>query len=286
MSIKSVVSSQELKDLIRLERDLVLIDARTDPASFENGHLTGAVHADLNHDLSSASDKDFDPARGGRHPLPHIARWLHRLGIWGIGPDTYVVAYDDQGGANAAARVWWMLRSIGHSRVSVLDGGFSAASSAGLELTSEQPAVKPRASYPALGWTEVVDIDRVDTLRNDKGWIVLDVRSEERFRGETEPIDPIAGHIPGARNLPLGENLEKGLFKSPDELRQKYSEFLDGVPPGQLIVHCGSGVTACHTLLALDRAGLPGAALFVGSWSEWCRNDRPRAGADSSVPAR
>ncbi|HVT02528.1 MAG TPA: sulfurtransferase [Thermoanaerobaculia bacterium] len=272
MKIQPVISPKDLEYLLRSGSDVVLIDARPDLASYQAGHLAGARHADLNSDLSSASDPDADPAHGGRHPLPHIARWLHRLGTWGIGPDTYVVTYDDQSGANAAARAWWMLRSVGHARVSVLDGGFSNAVAAGLQVTAEVPEVKPRDSYPALGWTHVTDIDGVDALRNQDDWIVLDVRSGERFRGETEPIDPVAGHIPGARNFPFAENLEGGLFKSPEALREQYSRFLDGVSPDHVVVHCGSGVTACHTLLALDRAGLEGASLFVGSWSEWCRS--------------
>jgi thiosulfate/3-mercaptopyruvate sulfurtransferase len=143
---------------------------------------------------------------------------------------------------------------------------------------TEVPPLQPRAPYPARGWSRpTVDIDEVERRRHDPHWKVLDVRSAPRYRGETEPIDPIAGHIPGALNLPYTENLEGASFKSAENLRAQYETFLDGTSPQNLIVHCGSGVTACHTLLALEAAGLNGAALYVGSWGEWCRNDeRPR----------
>lgn len=263
-----LISATELASL----RSVVVLDARP-PAAYEKGHLEGALAADLESRLSTASDPAFDPRAGGRHPLPPLERWTRQLGAWGIRPDANVVIYDDQSGANAAARAWWMLRAVGHERVAVLDGGLPAAIAAGLPLTSEasrrDDAGEP---YPATQWLRpVVDLDTVDRLRRDPNWRVLDVRSRERFRGETEPIDPIAGHIPGAINLPYAENLEQGRFKSASELRTLYQQLLGDVPPDRVIIHCGSGVTACHTLLALDAAGLRGAALYVGSWSEWCR---------------
>jgi thiosulfate/3-mercaptopyruvate sulfurtransferase len=147
-------------------------------------------------------------------------------------------------------------------------------------VTADVPDPAPREPYPATAWTRpTVDLRRVDELRRDDAWKVLDVRSAERYRGETEPIDPIAGRIPGAVNLPFAENLEEGHFKSAKALRKQYERLLDGTPPDHLIVHCGSGVTACHTLLALEAAGLEGAALYVGSWGEWCRNPMSRAGS-------
>jgi thiosulfate/3-mercaptopyruvate sulfurtransferase len=251
----------------------VLLDARSKKADYDSGHLRAAQHADLETQLSAASEAGADPARGGRHPLPSIERWTRQLGAWGIGPETDVVIYDDQMGANAAARAWWMLRAVGHERVSVVIGHL-----AGLPVTTEVPVVEPRDPYPANAWQwPTVDLTRVDALRNDGDWKVLDVRSRERYRGETEPIDPIAGHIPGAINLPFADNLENGRLKSPQALRAMYEQLLGDTPVERLVVHCGSGVTACHTLLALDAAGLHGAALYVGSWGEWCRNELPRA---------
>ncbi|MFL6247736.1 MAG: sulfurtransferase [Thermoanaerobaculia bacterium] len=252
-----ILSPAELAQLLASNADVVLLDASA------NGN------ANVDTYLSAVQD----PARGGRHPLPPLERWLAQLGAWGIGPEAYVVIHDDQFGANAAARAWWMLRAVGHERVWVLDG---APASSPADLAASRAAT-PCPPYPATAWQRpTVDLPRVDELRLDPEWKVLDVRSRERFRGETEPIDPIAGHIPGAVNLPFAENLENGRFKSPRALRTMYEELLGGTPPDHLVVHCGSGVTACHTLLALEAAGLDGAALYVGSWGEWCRNDLPR----------
>ncbi|HEX9985298.1 MAG TPA: sulfurtransferase [Thermoanaerobaculia bacterium] len=264
-------------DFRGLEGDVVVLDARPSPDAYAEGHVAGARHADLDTQLSGARDEGADPARGGRHPLPRLARWLEQLGSWGITPSTTVVVYDDQSGANAAARAWWMLRAVGHEKVAVLDGDFRS-----LGLTTEMPSIAPQKPYPAPAWQRpVVSMDEVDALRNDPEWKVLDVRATPRFRGETEPIDPIAGHIPGAVNLPFAENLTAGRYKSADELRAQYERLLAGTRPDHLVVHCGSGVTACHTLLALEAAGMEGAALYVGSWSEWCRNDdRPRGTGD------
>ena len=260
-----------------LPRGAVLLDARSREA-YTAGHLAGARNADVDRELSERGD----PARGGRHPLPPLGRWRAQLGAWGIGPATPVVVYDDQVGANAAARAWGMLRSVGHENVAVLDGDLR-----GLPMTTELPRVEPLPPYPAQRWLRpTVDVDEVDALRGDPEWKVLDVRSAPRYRGETEPIDPIAGHIPGALNLPFAENLEGGRFKSPAALREQYQSLLGDTPAERLVVHCGSGVTACHTLLALETAGLHGAALYVGSWSEWCRNsERPRMPPASQGPS-
>ena len=256
--------------------DAVLLDCRTGPDArerYERAHLRGAVFVDLETDLSAKGN----PARGGRHPLPDAKVFGERLGRWGVRPGAPVVAYDDQGGANAAARLWWMLRAIGHERVQVLDGGLQAAEAAGLPIT-DQPSVAHEAPpYPAQRYLwPMADIERVDEARKSPDARVLDVRAAVRFRGEQEPIDPIAGHIPGAHNIPLSENLEDGRFKSAEALRKLYEPLFTGKSPQNVIVHCGSGVTACHTLLAMERAGLSGASLYVGSWGEWCRQPRPR----------
>jgi thiosulfate/3-mercaptopyruvate sulfurtransferase len=259
--------------------ELIVLDARPGTDAYAAGHLAGARHADLDRDLSTARRDGHDPARGGRHPLPSAADFARQLGAWGIGPDDDVVVYDAAGGANAAARLWWMLRSIGHTNVQVLDGGFAGAVAAGFEVDARVPQVTAVADHPQHGWTwPTADAEQVDARRASPAWRVLDVRSGERFRGEAEPFDPIAGHIPGAVNLPFAENLGKdGRFKPAAELRALYDGLLAGAAPSALTVHCGSGVTACHTLLALEIAGLPGAALYVGSWSEWCRTARPQA---------
>lgn len=266
MPLDPVISASELATL----SDVVWLDCRPDVSAYERGHLRFARHAQLERDLSRAAP---DASQGGRHPLPDVRSFAQTLGTWGITPSTHVVAYDDQGGANAAARAWWLLRALGHERVRVVDGGLAALLAAGYSLTTE-PTVRERAApYPAAQFARpLANIDEVEQARTRSDWRVLDVRAAIRYRGESEPIDPVAGHIPGAKNLPLSENLRPdGSFKTSAELRASYERALDGVAPEHTIVHCGSGVTACHSLLALERAGLVGARLYVGSWSEWCR---------------
>ncbi|HJW71867.1 MAG TPA: rhodanese-like domain-containing protein [Geothrix sp.] len=266
-------------DLLNRLDEVHLLDARQNSADFLAGHLPGAQHADLNRQLSTASDPDHDPALGGRHPLPPVARFAKQLGAWGIGPDTEVVIYDASGGSNAAARLWWMLRALGHTRVAVLDGGLQAAIAAGLTTTVETMAVAPLPPYPAAAWLlPLADLDAVEAIRLDPTRKLLDVRAAERWRGENETLDPVPGHIPGSVNLAWNDNLgPDGRFKAPEALRAQFEALLGAIPPERLTVHCGSGVTACHTLLALELAGLAGAALYVGSWSEWCRSSRPKA---------
>lgn len=276
MPLDPVLSAQAFSSL----RSPVVLDCRPDPKAYEASHLAGAFHAQLERDLASPA---VEPARGGRHPLPDPSAFCARLGRWGVNPSAHVVAYDDQGGANAAARLWWLVRALGHERVQVLDGGLAALRAEGHALTSELPPERDLPPYPASGFAlPIADIELVERARRDPGARVLDVRAAFRYRGESEPIDPIAGHIAGAHNLPFAENLRAdGTFKSNAELRELYDAALAGIPSDQLIVHCGSGVTACHALLALERAGLPGAKLYVGSWSEWCRNpDRAREPAE------
>lgn len=267
MTLDPVLPATSLAEL----DDVVLLDCRVDTQAYEAGHIAGAIHAQLECDLAAPAP---DPAHGGRHPLPALHAWCATLGRWGVAPSAHVVAYDDQGGANAAARAWWLLRALGHERVQVIDGGLAALLAAGHSLTRDPSTATPAPPYPAASWAaRVADIDEVERARLRPDRRLLDVRAAFRYRGEREPIDPIAGHIPGARNIPFSENLRAdGTFKPARELREVYERVLAQVAPDRTIVHCGSGVTACHTLLALERAGLPGASLYVGSWSEWCRN--------------
>jgi thiosulfate/3-mercaptopyruvate sulfurtransferase len=257
---------------------LRLLDARPGGdglRAYRDGHLPGSLHVDLDTKLAAIGD----PACGGRHPLPDAADFAATVARLGITPEHLVVAYDASAGANAAARLWWMLRSIGHRRASVLDGGMAAAIEAGIHLErTPPPAPQPAGPIPAPAWQwPLADADQVAAAARDPEALVLDVRSRERYRGETEPFDPVAGHIPGAENVPFSENLRTGgRFHSPDTLRAIYRDRF-GPRLERSIVHCGSGVTACHTLLAMEVAGLPRPALYVGSWSEWCRSPRPQA---------
>ncbi|WP_311238743.1 MULTISPECIES: sulfurtransferase [unclassified Xanthomonas] len=257
---------------------LRLLDARTTPPTapdpqaarkaYAQGHLPGAYDVDLDHDLA-----DLSRADQGRHPLPQSADFARRLGAWGIDPHSQVVVYDAGDGSMAAARAWWMLRLMGHRRVAVLDGGLAAWRGAGLAETTELPAVRDGAAYPGSFDTDaVVDAEQIlARLEQAPGWL-LDARAGERFRGEVEPIDPIAGHVPGAVSRPLGLSLRDGRFKPADELRAELSALLGTYRPEQAVVMCGSGVTACHLLLALEVAGLSGARVYAGSWSGWLQD--------------
>lgn len=272
MTLDPIVSAKELQN----RQNLAWFDCRIDEAKYRAGHIEGAQHAQLERDLSAPAP---NPAQGGRHPLPELATFATRLGRWGITPRSHVVLYDDQNGANAAARMWWLLKAVGHEQVQVVDGGLPALETAGFVLTSEAAKVEPTAPYPVVELTRpTADIEEVDQARRDPARKVIDVRAAFRYRGEKEPIDPIAGHIPGAKNIELADNLNPdGRFKGAAELKALYTAALSGTSVSDAIIHCGSGVTACHTLLALERAGMPGAKLYVGSWSEWCRNPaRPR----------
>jgi thiosulfate/3-mercaptopyruvate sulfurtransferase len=273
-----VIQPQELLQL-RSSDALVLIDARTGPGAkeaYQTRHLEGALHVDLEEDLAQ---KGPSPAEGGRHPLPPVETFAALLGRLGIVPTSRVVVYDDKAGANPAARVWWMLRAVGHEAVQVLNGGMEAAVAAGFPVDAHE--VKPRstAPYTVSGWQlPLATVEEVERAAGDKEAMVIDVRDAVRYRGEREPIDTIAGHIPGAVNLPFIENLDaQGGFRSPQELRRHYTDALGNRRSDNVIVHCGSGVTACHTLLAMDYAGLAIPRLYVGSWSEWSNSGRPVA---------
>lgn len=274
MPFGPLVSPEALRPLLDAIR---VLDARPGPEAYAAGHLEAAVHADLDPQLSTATEPGFDPANGGRHPLPSPARWAAQLGAWGIAPDTKVVVYDAAGGGNAACRAWWMLRAFGHAAVAVLDGGFGAAVAAGLPLTQAPARVAARPPYPCDRWRlPTADLAEVEARLADPAWKVLDVRSRERWRGETEPFDPVPGRIPGTVNVPYTDNLAPdGRFERPEALRRRYEAVLAGTPPERVVAHCGSGVTACQTLLALELAGLGGASLYVGSYGEWCRRGKP-----------
>jgi thiosulfate/3-mercaptopyruvate sulfurtransferase len=249
------------------------LDGRSGRAAFEAGHLPGAVFVDLDTVLAA------DPSTGaGRHPLPDPGVFAGALGRLGIGEDAFVVAYDDAGGA-VAARLWWMLRAVGQE-AAVLDGGLAAWTG---PLESGPGADRPTVARRPVPWPAdaIVTDDEVAAISEGRvpGVRLVDARAPERFRGEVEPIDPRAGHIPGAVNAPVAGNLDPatGRVRPADELRVRYLDLV-GDPPNDVVAYCGSGVNACHTLLALEVAGLPGGRLFPGSWSAWSgRADRPVA---------
>ncbi|MGV7208521.1 sulfurtransferase [Oxalobacteraceae bacterium A2-2] len=252
----------------------VILDCRHDllnpdagPDAFAAGHIQNAQFANIDTDLSGPK-KGADGVFRGRHPLPDRAALVEALRAWGVNDDSQVVAYDAQGGM-FAARLWWLLRWIGHAGVAVLDGGLAAWQAAGLPLVTP---VAPRArghiaERPTL--THTVTVDQVLANLDSQACTVVDARAPDRYRGENETIDPVGGHIPGAKNRFFKDNLQAdGRFKEAAQLKQEFAPLFGN--PSQAIMQCGSGVTACHNLLALEVAGLHGAALYPGSWSEWC----------------
>ncbi|MBB3119146.1 sulfurtransferase [Pseudoduganella violacea] len=252
----------------------VILDCRHDLMNaawgrdvFAAGHIQNAQFAGIDDDLSGAK-QGADGQFRGRHPLPERAKLIETLRAWGINDDSQVVAYDAHGGMYAA-RLWWLLRWIGHSAVAVLDGGLSAWQAQGLPLVTPV-ASRPQgqiAERPTL--TRTVSVDEVVANLASGQQTVVDARANDRFRGENETIDPVGGHIPGARNRFFKDNLQAdGRFKNAEQLKQDFAPLF--ASPETAIMQCGSGVTACHNLLALEVAGLHGAALYPGSWSEWC----------------
>ncbi len=273
MTYSTLISAADLSKHI-FEPGWVILDCRHDLANpeagaraYAEGHLPNAQFAHLDEDLAGEKVGN-DGVFRGRHPLPDRAAFIANLQRWGINNDTQVVAYDAQGGM-FAARLWWMLRWVGHEKVAVLDGGLPAWLASGMWLSTE---ASPRVlgtltDRPSLVATVTAD-DLLANLSHEK-LTVVDARAPDRFRGENETIDPVGGHIPGAKNRFFKENLQAdGNFKSAAQLRQEFSTVL--ADPAQAVMQCGSGVTACHNLLALEIAGLQGAALYPGSWSEWC----------------
>jgi thiosulfate/3-mercaptopyruvate sulfurtransferase len=256
---------------------LVIFDCRHDLMSpgagaraYAQSHLPGAHFADTDADLAGPKN-----GRNGRHPLPDPQAFMQWLGRNGVDSSKQVVSYDNVGSASAA-RLWWMLKWLGHEPAAVLDGGWEAWVKAGQPLSSAaSPATPTRfAGTPRRAWVGVDDVVR--NLQS-KEFVVIDARASDRYQGLTEPIDPVAGHIPGARNRLYKDNLlADGRFKSADQLRQEFNTVLAGATPDQVVHQCGSGVSACHNLLAMEVAGLSGSRLYPGSWSEWV--------ADSSRP--
>lgn len=254
--------------------DLVVFDCRFDlantswgEAEFGAAHIPGAQYLHLDRDLSAP----ITPT-SGRHPLPDPDEFARRLGALGVDAGCRVVAYDQGNGAHAA-RLWWLARWIGLTHVAVLDGGIAAWRAAGLPLTSAMHVPRPRELAARVDHRMLVDTATVDVLRRQPGTLLIDARGADRFAGRNESIDPVAGHIPGARNHPFLGNLgADGRFLEPAALRRRWSVMLGSLPPDAAIAMCGSGVTACHNLLALEHAGLTGARLYPGSWSEWIRD--------------
>jgi thiosulfate/3-mercaptopyruvate sulfurtransferase len=275
-NISPIISPEALLGILH-KRNLRLIDARVGEhikTVFKKEHLTKAQHVDLEQDMADIKPNAAD---GGRHPLPDIQQFAALLGRLGISPQAHIVVYDDKNGSNAAARFWWMMRAMGHDNIQVLDGGYQAALRYKIPTTQKIQKYKAKPPYPTEKWQlSLSNMTEVARVANDDAYTVIDVRDAARYRGEVEPIDLIAGHIPGAINIPFSNNLDaEGNFQDKTVLKTLYASHFADKKAEQIIVHCGSGVTACHTLLAMAQAGFDIPKLYVGSWSEWSRNDMP-----------
>jgi thiosulfate/3-mercaptopyruvate sulfurtransferase len=264
----TLVQAEALADALG-RSDLAIVDCRFSLAdtaagerAYRESHIPGAVYAHLDRDLS-----DHRKQGQGRHPWPDAADFTARLGRWGISPGAQVVAYDDGDGMHAA-RLWFLLRTLGHVHVAVLDGGLARWKALGLPLDDAMPSPRPVRYEAVFDAGRLLDAGQVQA-RLDAGDLLFDVRAGARFRGEVEPLDPVAGHVPGARNRPYVDNLVDGRFKPGQQLAREFRDALEGRAATQVIAMCGSGVTACHHLLAMEHAGLHGAKLFTGSWSGW-----------------
>jgi len=283
MKLTTLVSADQLAQHLHNPQWVVfdcrfaLTRAESGRQAYAKAHIPGARYAHLNEDLSAA----VTPS-SGRHPLPDPVLLARRLGLWGVDQSKQVIVYDDSFGS-MAVRLWWLLRWLGHDAVALLDGGFPSWAKQGRELSAEIPIVCPAEFHSAPNDSLWVDSQAVlEALRQER--VVIDARAEERFSGLVEPLDKVAGHIPGSINSPFEDNLDlRGNFLPAEELRAHYESLLHGARPDEVIHLCGSGVTACHNLLALEIAGMSGGKLYVGSWSEWI-SDPSRPIVDRGTP--
>lgn len=271
ISAAALAHHQQNKNWLIFDTRFSLANTAAGAKAYRLGHLEHARYVHLDNDLSSAIT-----VFTGRHPLPNFPLLAKKLGDWGVSNHTQVVIYDDAGGA-FAGRLWWLLRCLGHEKAAVLDGGVQHWLKQGLSLTTRLPRITPAVLRPYLNdglWLTAGDVENAIARR---AVTVIDARTPERYRGEQEPIDPVAGHIPYALNRPFQLNLDhEGLFLSPEILKQQFNRLINKRLPTEVVHYCGSGVTACHNLLAMEVAGLNGSKLYAGSWSEWIRDKNRR----------
>ena len=268
-----LISANQLEEMINSGENVLLCDCRfdlVDPLvgrkSYEESHIPGAIYVDLDKDLSASKT-----GNNGRHPLPSPEARAQTKTRLGFNPNTLVVAYDKQGSVYAS-RLWWMLKSTGHANVRVLDGGLDAWNGPmGSIPRAPTPCTQAIAPMPYAGLVLIDEV--VENLRSKKN-TMIDARANDRFHGQNETLDPVGGHIPSALNRFFKNNLNATAFKNPEQLFQEFSEFLGSTKASEVIHQCGSGVTACHNLLAMELAGFRGSRLYAGSWSEWCADPK------------
>lgn len=264
-----LITANQLEEIINSGEDVLLCDCRFDlvdvqagKKAYQEGHIPGAVYVDLDQDLSGPKT-----GKNGRHPLPSPQAWAQTKSRLGVDSNTLVIAYDNQGSVYAS-RLWWMLKATGHAKVQVLDGGLDAWNGPiGTYVRQPQATITPIAKMPYVG---LVLADEVMANLQSKKSIIIDARANDRFYGQNETLDPVGGHIPGAINYCFRENLSGKSFKTPEQLYKDFHALLGSTKASKVIHQCGSGVTACHNLLAMEVAGLKDSRLYAGSWSEWC----------------
>jgi thiosulfate/3-mercaptopyruvate sulfurtransferase len=289
MAFKTLISTDALAARLA-DPDFVVVDCRfkLDDVSWgerewKAGHIPGAAYAHLDRDLSGTKT-----GTNGRHPLPDQAVLAQTFGRLGVTSGKQVVAYDQDSGM-FASRLWWLMRWLGHDAVAVLDGGFAkwVAEGRAISVAAAPHDDHPRPEFHAAPRRDMtITIDEVAAHARDADWRLLDARAPERYRGEVEPIDPVAGHIPGAASYFFQRNLdERGTLRTPEDLRARFAPYINGIVPEHIVSYCGSGVQACHNLLALEHAGVTGAKLYPGSWSQWVSDrSRPVETATASGP--
>ncbi len=282
MSYTTLISTTQLAESSK-QSNWVIFDCRASLFDFDaglhaynEGHIPNSHYCDLENDLSSNIT-----ANTGRHPLPDFKKFVDKLQSWGVNNQSQVVVYDDVGGA-LAVRLWWQLRTLGHKNVALLDGGITQWIKQEKALSTESTTTKQSTFIPIVDENAWLSTKQIEQNLTSKSFVILDARTPERYRGEEEPIDPVAGRVPNALNRAFQLNLgQDGLFLSADELQKQFADIIKKVPQqsAENIVHlCGSGVTACHNMLAMEVAGLTGSRLYAGSWSEWIRDtNRPIA---------
>jgi len=268
-NFQTLISARELAAMLG-DSQLIVVDVRHDlgdhqlgPRKYAEGHIPGAHFLSVETDLAGPHT-----GKNGRHPLPSVDAFVATMSALGVDATKQVVAYDS-GTSTYSARLWWMLRWLGHRNAAVLDGGFRAWEAAGLPISTDIPVRKPAQFVPKVSESPV-DVDTLAQHRGEPDFTLVDARGADRFRGENETIDPVAGHIPGSVSRPFTTNLNKDqTFKDSATLRAELEQMLAGMNPGQIVHTCGSGVTACNNLLAMEHVGLRGSRLYPGSWSEW-----------------
>jgi thiosulfate/3-mercaptopyruvate sulfurtransferase len=272
-SLSPIIQIQELIQIIN-EEDIIIIhvgNGKNARSNYDEEHIHQAHYLDLNVDLSECTE---NPANGGRHPLPSVKKFSSTIAQVGITPSNHVIVYDEKNSGDAA-RFWWMMKSLGHEKIQVLDGGFKNAKKSTIKISNETVYPIKEDDYPSSHWQlPQVNMDEVKNYAHQIDYIVVDVRDRNRYLGEVEPIDLIAGHIPGAINIPYKKNLDDhDCYLPSQKLKELYSEAFKNIDTKKVVFHCGSGVTACNSILAIAIAGLDMPMLYVGSWSEWSRND-------------